>query len=209
MCTTRATAALAACVALTGFARAASADESRAYAAMSETDTASGVVATRDVLVLRSSRTGTSLSVVRANVASDPVPVTFAADGEIVGEPLDASETCYNMAVVVDHAIRARVPGPVTLYFGFADRAVPITFPLSVRATGTALEIAGAGQTDVPLQTQTAATTGNVGMTAHVESANGSIERASFVEITSIGGVAHPVSRTTCALTSIPVAVSS
>jgi hypothetical protein len=82
----------------------ADADETRAYSAVSEVDTATGVVATRNVLVLRTGARGTTMSVVTGNAPSDPVSVAFASDGEIVGQPVDPSETCYDMAAVVQHA---------------------------------------------------------------------------------------------------------
>jgi hypothetical protein len=187
------------------------ADEMRAYSAVSETDTATGIVATRNVLVLRTDAGGaTTLSVVTGNEPSAPVSVAFASDGEIVGQPVDPSETCYNMAAVVQHAAQAQKAVPPMLYFALADHAIPIRMNLrSNRADDGSLSVGATGRTDLTIQNDEGVVSSDVEVTAAVESTNGDIRRATFVEVTSVGSPGQPLSRTSCTLTTIPVAVSS
>jgi hypothetical protein len=188
----------------------ASADETRAYSAISEVDTATGVVATRDVLVLRSGAYGTTLSVVTGDTTSNPVAVAFASDGEIVGQPIDPSETCYNMAAVVQNAARQRKIAPAMLYFALADHTIPIRMNLRAnRADDGAIDVGATGRTDITIQGDDGVASSDVEVTAAVESAGGYVRRATFVEVTSLGSPEQPLSRTTCTLTNIPVAVNS
>jgi hypothetical protein len=186
------------------------ADETRAYSAVSEVDTATGVVATRNVLVLRTGAGGTTMSVVTGNAPSDPVSVAFASDGEIVGKPVDPSETCYNMAAVVQYAAAARKIAPAMLYFAVADRPIPIR--MNVRANhidGGGLAVGATGRTDLTIQSDDGVVASDLEVTASVESAHGEVQSATFVEVTSVGSPEQPLSRTTCTITSMPVAVNS
>jgi len=186
------------------------ADETRAYSAVSEVDTATGVVATRNVLVLRTGAGGTTMSVVTGNAPSDPISVAFASDGEIVGQPVDPSETCYNMAAVVQHAAAERKIAPAMLYFAVADRPIPIRMNLRAnRVDGGALAVGATGRTDLTIQSDDGVVASDLEVTASVESANGEVQSATFVEVTSVGSPEQPLSRTTCTITSIPVAVNS
>jgi len=188
----------------------ASADETRAYSAVSEVDSATGVVATRNVLVLRTGADGTTLSVVTGNAPSDPISVKFASDGEIVGQPVDPSETCFNMAAVLQHAAAERKIEPAMLYFAVADRAIPIRMNLRTnRADGGALAVGATGRTDLTIRSGDGVVSRALEVTAAVESSHGEVQSATFVEVTSIGSPEQPLSRTTCTITSIPVAVNS
>ena len=186
------------------------ADETRAYSAVSEVDTATGVVATRNVLVLRTGDGRTTMSVVTGNAPSDPISVAFASDGEIVGQPIDPSETCYNMAAVVQHAAAERKISPAMLYFAVADRPIPIRMNLRAnRVDGGALAVGATGRTDLTIQSDDGTVSSDLEVTAAVQSAHGEVQSATFVEVTSVGSPEQPLSRTTCTITSIPVAVNS
>jgi hypothetical protein len=186
------------------------ADETRAYSAVSEVDTANGVVATRNVLVLRTGVGGTTMSVVTGNAPPEPVSVAFASDGEIVGQPVDPSETCYNMAAVVQHAATGRKIAPAMLYFAVADRPIPIRMDLRAnRVDDGALDVGAMGRTNLSIQSNDGVVSSDLVVTATVRSSHGEVQSATFVEVTSVGFPAQPLSRTTCTITSIPVAVNS
>jgi len=181
-------------------------DSARTFYAVSQVETAAGVVASQELLSLRSTGSATSLSVTLGGLVTPPVPVSFASDGEIETHSVDPGIACYNMAAVVENAGNAPHPAPAHVFFAFAGRVVPIA--LAVERYGGpngTVETSGDGKTNIALEPDPANGSdarrpeGSVAVESRVDSDGATIEQATFVEIT-LDSAGRPINRTTCSV---------
>jgi hypothetical protein len=181
-------------------------DSARSFYAVSQVETAAGVVASQELLSLRSTGAATSLSVTLGDLVTPPVPVSFASDGEIETHSADPGIACYNMAAVLENAGNAPHPAPARVFFAFEGRVVPIT--LAVERYGGpngTVETSGDGGTNLTLapdpnsESDAQRPVGSLSVEARVDSDGATIEQATFVEMT-LDSARRPINRTTCSV---------
>ncbi len=181
-------------------------DSARSFYAVSEVETATGVVATRELLSLRSTGSVTSLSVTLGGIETPPVAISFASDGEIETRSTDPGIACYNMAAVVANAGKAPHPAPARVFFAFEGRVIPIALAVE-RYDGPngTVETSGDGRADVALEPDEDSgpdaerTSGSLGVESRVDTDGATIEQATFIEIT-LDSAGRPINRTTCSV---------
>jgi len=178
-------------------------DSARAYAVLSEVETASSVVATRETLALHSVD-GEPLVTISNDVAMASFAATFASDGELSVDTSDAGIICYNMAAAVSSEYTQNPRKAVPLAVVFAGNLVPIQ--LSVRseqdADNTRVLVAS-GQTSGTIGDGVAAVPAGVALNAKISQARGHLLDATFTETVLVGSPAQATSRTTCSLTQL------
>jgi hypothetical protein len=191
--------------ALASFALPASADTAdaaRSFLAVSEVETAAGVVRSQELLSLRSTGSVTSLSVSLGNLVTPPVPISFASDGEIETRSGDPGIACYNMAAVLVNAGKTAHPAPARVFFAFDGQVVPVDLAVE-RYDGPngTVETSGDGQTDIALEPDADSGTarGTLAIESRVDSDGATIEQATFIEIT-LDSARRPINRTTCSV---------
>ncbi|MBD5633340.1 MAG: hypothetical protein IAI49_02575 [Candidatus Eremiobacteraeota bacterium] len=199
------------CALAVGFAGPARADETvRAYLATSEVDTASGSTLARDVLLVRFHGEGSSVSLVRGNVATPPIDVSFAPDGEMRVPTSDPSIACYNMGALLANAARHPAATPASVYFAVANNAVAIQMPVrSSQGPNGSTSVRGAGRADVRVDTGGTPEVLGVVVDGEVDDLRGDVQRAVFSEYTTLATTSAPLSRTVCTLTLLPAALPS
>ena len=102
------------------------------------------------------------------------------------------SETCYNMAAVVEHAAETHQAGPAILYFAIADHAIPIHMNVIANSgQNGAIDVGATGRTGLSIQSNGGVVSSDIAVTAAIEAASGDVQRATFVEVTSFGSPAQ------------------
>jgi hypothetical protein len=191
-------------VCLFGDARAfAAEDDVRMFAVTSQSDSGGQVAATRELLAIGSD-SGKSFVRISNGSASASFAADMASDGEISTQNPDAAVICYNMAASVVAAYDKNPKGAVPLYMRFLDQIVPVPLTIHTQedSNGTSL-LSFKGRSVGTIANDQNSVPSGLFVEGQIAEQRGSVESATFSEVTLVGVPAQRMSGTNCSLSEV------
>jgi hypothetical protein len=172
----------------------------RAYAAVSEVDTADDSVTSREMLVM-DVVSGRPVVTISNGRGRSSFITEVSADGQIAAPHPDGGIVCYNMAEAVMSAYAGDAKKPLLLEVAFLGRVVPVQMSLqATNASDGAAAVVAEGRSAGLISDGTNSVPGGIVVDAKVTEQNGVLHDAYFSETSLIGSPAHALDRNVCSL---------